>query len=132
VSVVRERVIALLRTLKRRGVVTGHQEHTPGSVVATIAPVSALWDSPRRNRERGAVFVAPTPPTLESLDADTKTMLRNLAERSLEGLGVKDTASFLQGEMLRHFGAIAATIGDGPGREQRLRSAIQLALAQYE
>jgi hypothetical protein len=59
-------------------------------------------------------------------------MLRNLAERALEGLGVKDTAAFLQGEMLKQFGAIAATLGDTPGRDQRLRDAIRVALDQYE
>ena len=59
-------------------------------------------------------------------------MLRNLAERALEGLGVKDTAAFLQGEMLKQFGAIAASIGDGPGRDKRLRDAIRVALDQYE
>ena len=52
-------------------------------------------------------------------------MLRNLAERALEGLGVKDTAAFLQGEMLKQFGAIAASVGDAPGRrvDRRPRSA---------
>ena len=48
-------------------------------------------------------------------------MLRDLAERALEGLGVKDTATFLQGEMLEQFGAIAATIGDAPGARATLR-----------
>ena len=50
VSVVREAVIRLLHALKRRGVVDGHEEHTPGSFVVTLAPVSALWESPKRNR----------------------------------------------------------------------------------
>ena len=59
-------------------------------------------------------------------------MLRNLAERALEGLGVKDTAAFLQGEMLKQFGAIAATVGSEIGREDRLRAAIQTALDQHE
>src|SRR5262249_26225354 len=48
VPVVREAVIRLLHTLKRRGVVTGHQEHSPGSFVVKLAPVSALWESPKR------------------------------------------------------------------------------------
>src|SRR5262252_4615910 len=39
VSVVREAVIRLFHVLKRRGVVLGHQEHTPGSFVVTLAPV---------------------------------------------------------------------------------------------
>jgi hypothetical protein len=59
-------------------------------------------------------------------------MLRNLAERALEGLGVKDTSEFLQAEMLKQFGAIAASIGTTPGREARLRTALRTALDQYE
>jgi len=132
VPVVREAVIRLLLVLKRRGVVKGHEEHTPGSFVVTLADVSALWESPRRNRGRGVAPLAPNPPSLDDLDAETRVMLRNLAERALEGLGVKDTATFLQGEMLKQFGAIAATIGEGPGREERLHSAIRVALDQYE
>jgi hypothetical protein len=132
VPVVREAVIRLLHVLKRRGVVRGHEEHTPGSFVVTLADVSALWESPRRNRDRGVALPPRTPPSLDDLDAETRIMLRNLAERALEGLGVKDTATFLQGEMLKQFGAIAATIGDAPGREARLRAAIRLALDQHE
>ena len=131
VSVVREAILRLLYILRRRGVVSGHEEHTPGSFVVTLAPVSALWDSPRRNRGRG-VELPVTPPSLDDLDAETLVMLRNLAERALEGLGLKDTSSYLQGEMLRQFGAIAATIGDTPGREARLRTAIRAALDQHE
>jgi len=132
VAVVREAVIRLLHTLKRRGVVKSHEEHTPGSLVVALADVSALWESPARNRGRGVAPPAPTPPSLDDLDSDTRVMLRNLAERALEGLGVKDTAAFLQGEMLKQFGAIAASIGDAPGRDKRLRDAIRVALDQYE
>jgi len=131
-SVVREAVIRLLHTLKRRGVVKSHEEHTAGSFVVSLADVSALWESPARNRGRGVAAPPPTPPSLDDLDPDTRIMLRNLAERALEGLGVKDTAAFLQGEMLKQFGAIAASIGDAPGRETRLRDAIRIALDQYE
>lgn len=132
VSVVREAVVRLLHVLRRRGVVAGHEEHTAGSFVVTLAPLSALWDSPRRNRGRGVAPPSPTPPSLDDLDADTKIMLRNLAERALEGLGLKDTTPFLQGEMRRQFGAIAGTVGDAPDRETRLRAAIRAALDQHE
>lgn len=132
VSPVRESVIGLLHALKRRGVVSGHQEHTPGSLVVELAPVAALWESPRRNRGRGVLEAPKAPPSLEDLDEDSKQLLRNLAERSLEALGVKDTATFLQGEMLKQFGAIAATVGDAPGREARLRAALRAALDQVE
>jgi hypothetical protein len=132
VSPVREAVIRLFHALKRRGVVTGHQEHTPGSFVVTLAPVASLWESPKRNRGRGVAPPPPTPPSLDELDEESRTMLRNLAERALEGLGVKDTAAFLQGEMLKQFGAIAGSVGNQPGREARLRVALRAALDQHE
>ena len=132
ISVVRAAVMRLLQSLKRRGVVAGHAEHTAGSFVVTLAPVSALWESPRRNRGRGVAESVASPPSLDELDAETRTMLRNLAERALEGLGIKDTATFLQGEMLKQFGAIAATVGSAPGRETRLRAAIRTSLDQHE
>jgi len=132
VSVVREAVIRLLHSLKRRGVVAGHDEHTAGSFVVTLAPISALWDSPKRNNERGIEPPPRTPPTLDHLDAETRLLLRNLAERTLEGIGIKDTATFLNGEMLKQFGAIAATVGDGPDRESRFRDAVIAALERTE
>jgi hypothetical protein len=131
-SVVRQATIRLLHSLKRRGVVSGHAEHTPGSFVVTLAPVSALWESPKRRREASAPDAPITPPTLEDLDEETQQMLRDLAERALEGLGIKDTATFLRGEMLRQFSAVASTIGDVPARESKLRAALRAALDQHE
>jgi hypothetical protein len=133
VAVVREAVIRLLHQLKRRGVVSGHQEHSPGSLIVHLAPVSALWESPSRTNGRGvAPPAAPVdPPSLEELDPDTRRMLRDLAERALEGLGVHDTASYVHGEMLRQFSALARSIGDGPNRATRLRQAVRTALDQH-
>lgn len=131
-SVVREAIIRLLHALKRRGVVASHEEHTAGSFVVNLAPVSALWESPKRNAGRGVAAPPRTPPSLDELDEETRQLLRNLAERALEGLGIKDTHVYLQGEMLKQFGAIARSIGDAPGREDRLRKAIRAALDQHE
>jgi hypothetical protein len=131
-SVVREAVIRLLHALKRKGVVSSHEEHTAGSFVVKLAPVSALWESPKRNAGRGVAAPPKTPPSLDELDDETRTMLRNLAERALEGLGIKDTAEFMPGEMLKQFGAIAQSVGDTPGREERLRRAVRAALDQHE
>jgi hypothetical protein len=132
VPVVREAVQRLLLVLRRRGVVAGHREHTAGSFIVTLAPVQSLWESPRRNRGRGVAPPAPTPPSLDDLDPSTRAMLRDLAVRSLEGLGIKDTEAFVRGEMLRQFSAIAATIGDRPDRDERLVAAIRAALDQHE
>lgn len=132
VSVVRETVARLLHTLKRKGVVAGHQEHSPGSFVVELAPVRQLWEAPKRQRDRSEPPPPPEPPTLEVLDPETRHLLRILAERSLEVLGVRDRDSFLQGEMLRQFGVIAASVAAGPARESRLRAALRLAIEQYE
>lgn len=132
-SIVRQATIRLLHALKRSGVVAGHAEHTAGSFIVTIAPLSALWETPKRRRSRPP---GPppriTPASLDALDADSQRILRDLAERALEGLGVKDTTPFLQGEMLRQFTAIAATIGNVPTRHARLRAALRAALNQHE
>lgn len=133
VSPVRNAVERLLYALRRRGVIESHREHSAGSFVVQLAPVSSLWESPKRNRGRGVESPpAPTPPSLDALDVETRTMLRHLAERALEGLGVRDTSAFVPGEMIKQFGAIAATVGEGPGRDDRLRRAIRAALEQYE
>ena len=51
---------------------------------------------------------------------------------ALTELGIKDTTEFIPGEILKQFGAIAASVGDAPDREQRLRAAIRVALDQHE
>jgi hypothetical protein len=132
VSVVREAVLRLLHVLRRRGVVSAHQEHTPGSFVVTMAPLSALWDSPRRKGGRGVEPASSTPPSLHALDEDTRELLRALAERTLHALGVKDPKPFVEAEMLKQFGAIGKTVGTAPGREERLRAAVRSALEQQE
>src|SRR3954471_23438819 len=68
VPVVREGIIQLLHLLKRRGVVSGHEEHTPGSMVVQLAPVRELWDSPKRKRDREPPTAPASPPSLETLD----------------------------------------------------------------
>lgn len=132
VSVVREAVLRLLHVLRRRGVVSAHQEHTPGSFVVKLAPVSALWESPRRKGGRGVEILSATPPSLEALDEPTRALLRALAERTLDALGVKDPGKFVDAEMLTQFGVIAKAVGTGAGREDRLRAAIRHALEQLE
>jgi hypothetical protein len=131
-SPVRDAVRRLLYVLKRRGVVAGHDEHTPGSFVVHLAPVTALWESPRRNRDRGVAAPPSIPPSLDELQLETRLLLRDLAERTLERLGLKETSSFLDTEMLRQFGAIAGGIGEGPLREARLCAALRAALDQEE
>src|SRR5688500_2069949 len=57
IAVVRDAVRKMLGTLKRRGVVASFSDHTAGSFVVTLAPVSMLLDAPRRNRDRDETAV---------------------------------------------------------------------------
>ena len=132
VSPVREAVIRLLHSLKRRGVVSGHEEHTAGSFVVTLAPVRELWDAPKRHRERKTPPPPSAPPSLDTLSDETRRLLRDLAERSLDALGIRDREPFMHSEMLKQFGAVAASIEPGSDREARLDRALRLALEQYE
>ena len=132
VSVVRSAIEGLLHRLKQRGVVRAHREHTPGSFVVILAPVRALWDTPPRDVPTEPK-APPDPPSLAALDRETRQLLRQLAERSLEQLGVRgDRDRFLEGEMIRQFGALSATLASTGPRDELLRVAIRAALEQYD
>ena len=132
ISVVREASIRVLHELRRKGVVEGFAEHTPGSFVVTLATMRAMLDAPARRREQTPPPRPAAPPTLVALTDETRQALRVLAERSLDALGVRDRTPFLEGEMLRLFGSLAATVPEGPDRERRLRAAIRAAMSEYD
>lgn len=133
VSVVRSAVEGLIHRLKQRGVIAHHGEHTQGSFVVTLAPVRSLWESPTPGRVAEPEPRTPNPPSLEALDRETRALLRQLAERSLEQLGVRgDRDRFLEGEMVRQFGAISASLTASAPSEDLLRAAIRRALEQYD
>lgn len=128
ISPVREAVVRLLQSLVRKGVVANYGEHTPGSFVVRVAPVvarPAAAPPPARTPD-------PTPASLSELSTETRRLLRDLAERVLEGLGVADTSKFIAPEMLRQFGLVAARVPDGPDRERRLTAALREELDQHE
>jgi hypothetical protein len=132
ISVVRSAVEGLMHRLKQRGVVREYREHTPGSFVVTLASVHALWDAPARQAPE-LKPPPPDPPSLEALDPETRSLLRDLAERSLEQLGVRgDRDRFVQSEMVRQFSALSATIAKAGAKEELFRAAIRRALEQYD
>jgi hypothetical protein len=132
ISIVREASIRVLHELKRKGVIEGFAEHTPGSFVVTLATMKAMLDAPGRRREQTPPPKPAAPPTLDALADETRQALRALAERSLDALGVRDRMPFLDGEMLRLFGSLASTVPEGPDRERRLRTAIRAAMSEYD
>lgn len=131
VGVVRTAILNLLPTLHRRGVVSEWREHSPGSLVVRLEPISALLNAPRRKRDSGQQ-TAIDPHALAALDKTTLRLLRNLAIRSLDSLGVRDPEKFVEAEMLEKFNSLAASIPAGEGSEERLRMAISTALEQLD
>src|ERR1051326_6704562 len=105
VSVVRQAVLALFPSLRRRNVITKWEEHTPGSFVVTLAPVSALFEAPKRRRERSAPPSAP--PTLAALSPETLALSRHLPMASLALRGSRAPEPFVESEMLAKFSALS-------------------------
>ena len=123
---VREAVAKTLRILKRQGVVDTVVEHSPGSFVATLAPMRRLWEGARRTA--AARSDLPGAASLNGLDPETATLLRNLAERSLTTLGIRHTGAFLEREMATQFAMLLRGVPAGPDRDARLRDVIRRAL----
>jgi hypothetical protein len=134
VSAVRGAILSMLPLLRRRGVVSEWREHSPGSFVVRLASVNELLDAPRRKRDRSDVDSPPplNPQTLAGLDRSTLALLRRLAIRSLEALGVRDVDKFVEAEMLSKFDLLAANVPSGVDGEVRLRDAIVAALDQLD
>jgi hypothetical protein len=132
VSVVRETTIRVFHELRRKGVIESFAEHTAGSFVVTLAPVKAMFEAASRRREQTPLPPPAAPPSLEALSDETRQLLRALAERTLDALGVRDRAPFMESEMLKLFGSLATTVQEGPDRERRLRAAISAAMSEYD
>ena len=134
VSVVRGAILSMLPLLRRQGVVSEWREHSPGSFEVRLASVNDLLDAPRRKRDRSEAEAPPLrdPRPLTGLDRSTLALLRRLAVRSLEALGVRDVDKFVEAEMLSKFDVLAANIPSGVDGEVRLRDAIVAALDQLD
>jgi len=132
ISAVRQEILALLPTLRRRGVVADWREHSPGSFAIRLDSIASLLEAPRRRRDRDAREPAHDPQALTALNPDTRALLRQLAVRSLESLGVRDPEKFVEAEMLSKFHSLAAGIGSGTDNEKKLREGITSALEQFD
>jgi hypothetical protein len=128
ISPVREAILALLPLLRRRGVVSEWREHSPGSFVVRLGSITSLLDAPRRKRDSKSSGPVSNPKSLEGLESSTLALLRRLAIRSLESLGLREPAAFIEAEMLSKFNSLAGGITPGQEGESRLRDAITAAL----
>ena len=129
IAVIRPAIEKLLFSLRRRGVVAAHHDHNPGAFAVELAPIRALAEAPARRRERGST--APTR-TIGGLNRETTGLLRDLAERSLDALGVTGDEARVADEMQRHLRIIAPGLGSGARMEQQLREVLRAAIAEYD
>ena len=128
VSPVRQAVRKHFATLRRRGVVAGVVEHSPGSFVVSLAPISALFEAPKRGRH-SVPSPRPDPQALEGLSRDTLDGLRQLALQTLDRLGAGTVAErYVADEMGRLFSQLSAGVADGVNRERALRTAVAAAI----
>lgn len=130
IGVIRQEILKMLPSLRRRGIVDSWKEHSPGSIVVQIAPMSALLEAPRRRRNSGAIDLASAASGLEGLQPATINLLRQLARQNLELLGVTDSEAFLKKEMQRTFSTMMAGIPETGDREKGLCEAIARAIEE--
>jgi hypothetical protein len=135
VGIVRNAIMALMPSLRRRGVVKSWREHTPGSLIITLAPVTTLLAAPKRNREeeynrRGAMIA--TPESLAALEPETLAQLRRLAILTIESLGVDNPTPFVEDEMKRVFATLTVTLPVSADREGTLQRAMRSAIEELE
>lgn len=129
VPVLRGAIEKLLFSLRRRGVVRAHHEHNPGAFVAELAPLRMLVEAPPRRRDSQRPRAAAK---LHGLSAESLTLLRDLAERSLHALGVAPSESRIEDEMHRQVAAIAPALSPGAQMEEALQAALRSAIAEYD
>jgi hypothetical protein len=129
IPVLRPAIEKLLFELRRRGVVRSHREHNPGAFVAVLAPLRHLVEAvPRRRdqlRPRGQV-------ALHGVSPETASLLRDLAMRSLDALGVQQDEARIEDEMHRQLAAIAPALSSAAQPDDALRAALRAAIAEYD
>lgn len=131
IGVIRKEVIGMMPGLRRRGIVESWREHSPGSIVVKLAPTSALFSAAKRRRDTAK----PAPAIrdegdLAGLERETALMLRQLALRNLDTLGVDHEEAFVRQEMARIFSALTAAIPATERREEHLRVTLRNALEE--
>ena len=133
VSPVRTAVAKLLAALRRQGVVREVREHTPGSFVVTLAPVSALVNAAARGRHRIESPRTAAPAALAGLSSRARTALRELAVRSLDELGAGALAErIVLDEMVRLYGRFSPSVRDAEEPDLALLAAVAAALHELD
>ena len=128
VGVIRREILSLMPALRRRGIVESWREHSPGSLVVKLAPTSSLFSAPKRRRSKEKTESTHDETSLEGLNSATSGMLRQLALRNLDALGVDHKSEFVKQEMQQIFSTLTSALPEGARSEEALQTSIRNAL----
>jgi hypothetical protein len=128
VGIIRQEILGMLPSLRRRGIVESWREHSPGSIVVKLAPMSALFSAPKRRRDSNVTKKTESDAALTGLEPQTISLLRELSLYNLDALGIEDTEPFVREEMVRIFSKLSSSLPESGNREERLRESILGAL----
>ena len=129
IGVIRKEILGMMPALRRRGIVESWREHSPGSLIVKLAPTSALFSAPKRRRGTERTETQVEAP-LAGLEPGTVSMLKQLALRNLDALGVNHDTEFVQQEMQRIFSMLTNALPAGARSEESLRKSISNALEE--
>lgn len=134
--VIKNDILALLHTLRRKGVVKSWQEHSAGALVVQLGSVKDLLTAPARHRDtkRGnaKARVVNSEPGLAALEGETRSLLRELAERTIVDLGIRDAEGLVESEMLHKLSLLVHSLPESGDREAALRSVIIRAIEEMD
>jgi hypothetical protein len=137
VPVVKEAVVGLLHTLRRQGVVKSWHEHSQGAIVVDMASMTDLLTAPARHRDaKRAKLDAPAPPAhatqFAGLEPETVKLLKRLAERTIDDLGVRDPEGLVESEMNHKLSKLVRGLPETGNREEALRAVIIRAIEELD
>lgn len=130
IGVVRQAILQMMPALRKKGVVESWREHSPGSVVVTLAPMSALFSAANRRRGGAVHETTHEDSSLSGLSAQAISELRQLAMYNLDAIGVDHGEQFLRAEMIRTFSRLMSAIPDAQRSEESLRASIKAAIEE--
>jgi len=130
IGIIRKEILEMMPALRRRGIVESWREHSPGSLIVKLAPTSALFSAPKRRRGTESRLENQAETPLAGLEESTMSMLRQLALRNLDTLGVNHEAEFVLKEMQLIFSMLTSALPAGTRSEESLRKSINNALEE--
>lgn len=132
--VIKTHVGKRLALLRRAGVIANVTEHTPGSFVVRLSPMSNVLAAPdRSSSRRRPTDESEQIPAAAGLTPATQRIVRDLAERTLASLGVRGSSSAIVGEeMERQIALLTRSMPRHADRESWIRQAALRVLNELE